>query len=294
MRSCICASCAATSASSASEIWDDDDDQPKAADIQVGVLGLGVLGKDAASEARRRSASRSPAGARARRRCPASPASTGADGLEPLLARTDMLVVLLPLTDATRGIIDASLLAQARQGGRLGGPVLINAGRGGLQVEADILAALDSGLLKGASLDVFESEPLPVEFAPLDPPRRLRQPAQRRGLDAGSDRRLRRPRDRGPRTRRAAAPRRRSAARLLSPAPCCLIHSPTPRNPAIVGREGEKGRGRETCFGESIRFLTRTCFTPCGGWGTATRLRSSTPITQPLRPRFRLRPASRC
>ena len=79
-----------------------------------------------------------------------------------LLAQTDMLVVLLPLTDATRGLIDASLIAQLRQGGRLGGPILINAGRGGLQVEADILAALDSGVLKAASLDVFEREPLPA------------------------------------------------------------------------------------------------------------------------------------
>ena len=45
--------------------------------------------------------------------------------------------------------------------GPLGGPILINAGRGGLQVETDILAALDCGALKGASLDVFEREPLP-------------------------------------------------------------------------------------------------------------------------------------
>ena len=49
-----------------------------------------------------------------------------------------------------------------KQGGPLGGPVLINAGRGGLQVETDILAALDAGVLKGASLDVFEREPLPA------------------------------------------------------------------------------------------------------------------------------------
>jgi glyoxylate/hydroxypyruvate reductase A len=76
---------------------------------------------------------------------------------------TDMLIVLLPLTEATRGIIAASLLGKLRQGGRLGGPVLINAGRGGLQVEADIVAALDSGILKGASLDVFEREPLPKD-----------------------------------------------------------------------------------------------------------------------------------
>ena len=53
------------------------------------------------------------------------------------------------------------MLAGLAQGGRLGGPFLINAGRGGLQVADDILAALDAGTLKGATLDVFEVEPLP-------------------------------------------------------------------------------------------------------------------------------------
>jgi glyoxylate/hydroxypyruvate reductase A len=74
-----------------------------------------------------------------------------------------MLVVLLPLTEATRGIVDTSLLSQLKPEGPLGGPILINAGRGGLQVEADILAALESGALKGASLDAFEREPLPED-----------------------------------------------------------------------------------------------------------------------------------
>ena len=184
-------------------IWADDDDQPKAAEVHVGVLGLGVLGADAATKLgalgfKVAGWSASP------KSLPGVACFHGPDGLRRVLARTDMLVVLLPLTDATRGMIDASLIAQLRQGGRLGFPVLINAGRGGLQVEADILAALDSGRLKGASLDVFEREPLPQDFAPLDPPRRLRQPAQRGRLDAGSDRRLRRPPDRGSRTRRAA------------------------------------------------------------------------------------------
>ncbi len=77
-----------------------------------------------------------------------------------------MLVVLMPLTEDTRGIIDAKLLSGLARDGRLGGPVLLNAGRGGLQVEADILAALEAGTLKGASLDVFQTEPLP-EASPL-------------------------------------------------------------------------------------------------------------------------------
>ena len=140
-------------------LWTDDDEQPKAGDVQVGVLGFGVMGKDAAAKLKALGFkvagwSSSP------KSLPGVTCFSGADGLNRLLKQTDMLVVLLPLTEATRGIVNASLLAQLRQCGPLGGPILINAGRGGLQVEADILAALDSGALKGASLDVFEREPL--------------------------------------------------------------------------------------------------------------------------------------
>ena len=74
--------------------------------------------------------------------------------------------MLLPLTPDTRGVIDRGLLGKLSKAGRhhrLPGPVLINAGRGGLQVERDILAALDGGTLYAASLDVFETEPLPAE-----------------------------------------------------------------------------------------------------------------------------------
>jgi glyoxylate/hydroxypyruvate reductase A len=141
-------------------VWADDDEQPKAGEVQVGVLGLGVLGQDAAAKLKTLGFkvagwSASP------KSLPGVACLSGADGLKRLLAQTDMLVVLLPLTEDTRGIVNASLLAQLRQDGSLGGPILINAGRGGLQVEADILAALDSGALHGASLDVFEREPLP-------------------------------------------------------------------------------------------------------------------------------------
>jgi glyoxylate/hydroxypyruvate reductase len=146
----------------AERVWEDDDTQPKASDVQVGVLGLGVMGKDAVAKLKALGFklagwSASP------KSLPNMTCFSGPDGLKRMLGQTDMLVVLLPLTEATRGIINASLLSQLKHDGPLGGPILINAGRGGLQVEADILAALDSGALKGASLDVFEREPLPED-----------------------------------------------------------------------------------------------------------------------------------
>ena len=143
-------------------IWDEDVDQPAAADVRVGILGLGELGADAARKLATigfdvAGWSRSP------RDLDAIACFHGADGLDEMLARTDILVALLPLTPDTRGILNASLFAKLATDGRLGGPILLNAGRGGLQVEADIVAALDDGVLKAASLDVFETEPLPRE-----------------------------------------------------------------------------------------------------------------------------------
>jgi glyoxylate/hydroxypyruvate reductase len=140
--------------------WIDDRDQPAAKDVRVGIMGLGVLGLDTVDALRRlrfdvAGWSRSP------KNIPDMPTFAGEDGLPAFLARTDILVVLMPLTDDTRGILNAGLFSQLARNGRLGGPVLINAGRGGLQVEVDILAALETGVLKGASLDVFETEPLP-------------------------------------------------------------------------------------------------------------------------------------
>ena len=68
----------------------------------------------------------------------------------------------MPLTSTTRGILNRELFSSLARDGVLGAPVVINAGRGGLQVEADLLAALNDGTLGGASLDVFETEPLPA------------------------------------------------------------------------------------------------------------------------------------
>ncbi|HTR12651.1 MAG TPA: glyoxylate/hydroxypyruvate reductase A [Roseiarcus sp.] len=143
-------------------VWADDRDQPKASDVEVGVLGLGALGSDAARKLRG-IGFRVSGWSATPKTIPGVECFSGKAGLKTLLARADMLVVLLPLTKATRGMLNASLFAKLKQDGPLGGPILINPGRGGLQIEKDILAALAAQVLKGASLDVFEREPLPAE-----------------------------------------------------------------------------------------------------------------------------------
>jgi len=125
-------------------------------------MGYGVLGRDS-TEVLSRIGFDVAVWARRPQPDARHPVHVGMEELPGFLARTDVLVVLLPLTPDTRGVIDRTLLAGLAQGGALGGPLLINAGRGGLQVEADLLAALDAGTLVGASLDVFEKEPLPPD-----------------------------------------------------------------------------------------------------------------------------------
>jgi glyoxylate/hydroxypyruvate reductase A len=121
----------------------------------VGIMGLGVLGSDAADKlkALRFSLvgwSRSP------KALPGVECFHGADGFAPFLARSEILVCLLPLTRETRGIVNARTLAALPRGA-----AVINAARGGHVVDADLLAALDSGQVSYATLDVFEPEPLP-------------------------------------------------------------------------------------------------------------------------------------
>jgi glyoxylate/hydroxypyruvate reductase len=89
------------------------------------------------------------------------PVYAGEEGLTSFLNRTDILIGLMPLTPDTQGILNRSLFQKLARDGKLGGPILINAGRGKLQVEADILSCLDDGILQAATLDVFETEPLP-------------------------------------------------------------------------------------------------------------------------------------
>ena len=135
--------------------------QPPASAVAVGLMGLGVLGRDAASALRRigfgvASWSRTP------KALPGIETFHGDEGFDAFLRRTEILVCLLPATPATRGIIRLDLLRRLKRDGAAGGAYLINAGRGALQVDADILAALAEGSLAGATLDVFPTEPLPA------------------------------------------------------------------------------------------------------------------------------------
>lgn len=129
----------------------------RARDFPVGILGLGTLGVATAEKlvglgfpvsgwSRR---AKTVAGVRA---------FHGAGQLGDFLAPLKLMICLLPLTDDTEGILDAKLFAGLPEGA-----ILVNAGRGGHTNEADLLAALDSGKLAYAVIDVFREEPLPPD-----------------------------------------------------------------------------------------------------------------------------------
>lgn len=126
-----------------------------AAEFRVGLMGLGALGRAAAERLR-------PFGfdLACWTRTPHPDAGianfVGRTQLEPFLARSDVVVCMLPLTEQTRDVLDARRLAALPRGA-----CLINCARGEHVVEADLLAALDSGQLAGATLDAFRTEPLP-------------------------------------------------------------------------------------------------------------------------------------
>ena len=124
---------------------------------RVGILGFGQLGQAAA---RHLVALGFPVAgwSRTRKRVPGVESFVGHGEFSKFLARTDILVCLVPLTQDTDGIVNSATLAQLPRGA-----YLVNAGRGGLAVEPDILAALETGQLAGAWLDVFRQEPLPPE-----------------------------------------------------------------------------------------------------------------------------------
>jgi glyoxylate/hydroxypyruvate reductase len=82
----------------------------------------------------------------------------GPEALADFLAPCDFIILVLPLTDETRGLINRRTLAGVRRGAHL-----VNVGRGGLVDETALIEAIQSGQLSGATLDVCETEPLPPE-----------------------------------------------------------------------------------------------------------------------------------
>lgn len=130
--------------------------------ITVGIMGLGVIGLRAIEELL-------PLGygmrgwSRTRKAIDGVACFAGEAEFDAFLAGTDILVALLPLTPETEGILNYQTFGKLRRGVLAGGPVIVNAARGGHSREVDIVRALGDGTLGAASLDVFEVEPLPAE-----------------------------------------------------------------------------------------------------------------------------------
>ena len=141
--------------------WEPRSQWPASA-ISVGIMGLGTLGADAAAALRRLGFAVS-GWSRSRKQIDGIECFYGSSQLDAFLQRSDILVCLLPLTPDTRQVLNRGLFSKLNRNSPMGAPVLINAGRGGLQDEADILACLDDATLGAASLDVYATEPLPID-----------------------------------------------------------------------------------------------------------------------------------
>ena len=135
--------------------WEQHEDRGNVRRPTVGVMGLGEMGGTVATKLA--AFGYSVRGwSRSMHQIQNVLTFAGHDALATFLSGCDVLVSMLPLTDSTRGIINAATLAHLPRGA-----FLVNAGRGGHLVDADVLAALNSGQLGGALLDVFHEEPLP-------------------------------------------------------------------------------------------------------------------------------------
>jgi glyoxylate/hydroxypyruvate reductase A len=126
-----------------------------ACDVGIGIAGAGVLGA-AAAKALVHLGFNVAVWSRAPKHIEGAASFDGQEALPEFLARTDILVSLLPLTDETHGLWNGRTFDLLPRGA-----FVINAGRGGSLVEEDLLAALESGQIAGTALDVFEQEPLP-------------------------------------------------------------------------------------------------------------------------------------
>jgi len=137
--------------------WKALGNEPAGEERSVGILGVGEIGRDLAAKL-------APFGfklagwSRTPKRLPGVESFHGEAGFKPFLARSEIVVCLLPLTPETEGVLDAAAFEALPKGA-----IVINAARGGHVVDADLIAALDSGHLAAAQLDVFRQEPLPSD-----------------------------------------------------------------------------------------------------------------------------------
>ena len=129
----------------------------KPSDTTVGLLGLGALGT-AAAERLTGAGFRVVGWSRGPKAVPGLETFHGTDSLPAMLGRCDILVCLVPLTPETRGLVDARRLGALKPGA-----ALINFARGPIVVTEDLIAALETGHLAHAVLDVFGVEPLPAD-----------------------------------------------------------------------------------------------------------------------------------
>ncbi len=134
--------------------------QRRADEWRVGVLGLGEMGLTVASRLHANGFDVMGWARRPRSLPRGVTGFFGAEALPRMASRCDMLINLLPLTDQTRGLLAQPLFQAMQRGARL-----VNLGRGAHLNEADLLAALDTGQLSHAVLDVFAVEPLPAAHA---------------------------------------------------------------------------------------------------------------------------------
>lgn len=139
--------------------------QAPISEFRVGILGLGLMGKQVAFTLRDNGFTVS-GWARSAQQLEGITCFAGDDALAAFLAPLDLVVCLLPLTQATRGICNAAFFAQMKKGA-----AFVNVGRGEQVVLSDLTAALDSGHLRGAVLDVFAKEPLAEDDALWTHPR---------------------------------------------------------------------------------------------------------------------------
>ncbi|MEM7544466.1 MAG: glyoxylate/hydroxypyruvate reductase A [Pseudomonadota bacterium] len=130
---------------------------PLSRDRKVGILGLGALGSDAAQMLARLRFD--VAGwSRSAKTLSGVTCLHGESGLDEIIARSEIIVTILPSTAETRHILDARRLGLAPRGA-----VVINPGRGPLIDDDALLTALASGQIGHATLDVFDTEPLPAD-----------------------------------------------------------------------------------------------------------------------------------